>query len=111
MSQPHTVSHPSQSSQSGNANQSHSASPQGRNQTLGAQGEHIAAHYLVHTLGWRVIARNWRSGRHGELDLIAEDGGSIVAVEVKTRSGLGYGNPLEAITARKTARLRRLLLE
>lgn len=38
------------------------------------------------------------------------DGDTLVAVEVKTRSGLGYGHPLEAITAAKASRLRRLLL-
>ena len=40
-----------------------------------------------------------------------QEGPCLVAVEVKTRSGLGYGSPLEAITAQKAARLRRLLLE
>ncbi len=79
------------------------------NRTLGARGEHLAAEYLTQ-LGYRVIARNWRCGRQGELDLIARDGDYIVAVEVKTRSGNGYGHPLEAITAQKAGRLRRLLL-
>jgi putative endonuclease len=77
--------------------------------SLGALGESLAAEYLEHR-GYRILARNWRDGRNGELDLIARDGGCTVAIEVKTRSGTGYGNPLEAITARKAARLRRLLL-
>lgn len=79
------------------------------NQALGARGESIAAAYLE-GLGLRVLDRNWRT-RHGEIDLVVSDQGVIVAVEVKTRSGAGYGNPLEAITARKAARLRRLLLD
>lgn len=58
--------------------------------------------------GFRILARNWRN-RHGELDLIALDHGTLVAIEVKTRRGTGYGHPLEAITARKASRLRRLL--
>ena len=57
-----------------------------------------------------MLARNWRDGRRGELDLVVRDRDTIVAVEVKTRSGLGYGHPLEAVTARKSARLRRLLM-
>lgn len=80
-----------------------------RNRALGMQGETIAAAYLE-GLGCRVLDRNWRN-RYGELDLVIADRGVVVAVEVKTRSGNGYGSPLEAITARKTARLRRLLLD
>ncbi len=80
-----------------------------RTRELGAHGERLAAEYLQ-GLGCRVLDRNWRSGRQGELDLVVRDGGSIVAVEVKTRSGSGYGTPFESITALKVARLRRLLL-
>lgn len=80
-----------------------------RNRDLGARGEALAAEYLE-GLGYRLLDRNWRSGREGELDLIARDGAEIVAVEVKTRSGTTAGHPLEAITLRKAQRLRRLLL-
>ena len=38
--------------------------------TTGAQGEQIAAAHLE-GLGWTVIDRNWRSGRLGELDVVA----------------------------------------
>ena len=79
------------------------------NQSLGAQGEAYAEQFLLER-GYRRIAKNWRC-RYGELDLIMRDGRAYVAVEVKTRSGLGYGAPLEAITTSKAARLRRLLLE
>ncbi|QIK62238.1 YraN family protein [Leucobacter viscericola] len=79
------------------------------NQQLGARGETIAAGYLE-GLGFRILERNWRNSS-GELDIIARDGGTLVAVEVKTRSGTGYGNPLEAITVQKMTRLRRLLLD
>lgn len=83
--------------------------PKRGNQALGARGEQLAAEYLE-AQGYRVVARNWRAGRLGELDLVARDGDCIVAIEVKTRSGLGYGHPFEAITALKAGRVRRLLL-
>lgn len=81
----------------------------GRNQELGALGEALAADYLEEQ-GYQVLARNWRN-RYGELDLVVCTGSTFVAVEVKTRHGSGYGSPLEAITQRKLARLRRLLLD
>lgn len=90
------------------ARASHQA-PTSHNQSLGARGERIAADYLI-ARGLILIERNWRC-TYGELDLIMRDGETCVAIEVKTRSGTGFGSPLEAITARKAARLRRLLLE
>ena len=73
---------------------------------LGRRGEAIAAVHLE-SLGMRIVERNWRCSQ-GEIDLVAEDGGEIVFVEVKTRSSVAFGHPLEAITAEKLARLRRL---
>lgn len=76
---------------------------------LGRHGEDVAARYLA-AAGWQILARNWRC-RYGEIDLIARGGdghGVIIFCEVKTRAGLGYGAPLEAITVAKMQRLRRL---
>ena len=73
---------------------------------VGRYGEDVATRY-VQDAGWRVLDRNWR-GADGELDLVALDGTALVTVEVKTRRGVGYGHPAEAVTARKVARLRRL---
>lgn len=75
---------------------------------LGEIGEDLAAEYLMQH-GYEIVARNWRNSR-GEIDIIAENHQAIVAVEVKTRRGTGYGSPLEAITRTKAARLRKLLL-
>lgn len=78
----------------------------GRNQQLGAFGEDLAAEFLA-SIGMTVLERNWRC-RYGELDLIARDGAVLVFVEVKTRTGLGYGSPAEAVTPAKADRIRRL---
>jgi len=76
----------------------------------GLRGEELAASYLT-ARGWTVLARNWRC-RSGEIDIIARDpGGVLVVCEVKTRRGLGYGDPLEAITYAKVRRLRGLAME
>jgi putative endonuclease len=73
---------------------------------LGRYGEDVAAAYLVDR-GLSILERNWRC-EQGELDIVARDGSTLVVCEVKTRSGVAYGHPLEAVTARKAARLRRL---
>lgn len=60
------------------------------------------------TLGLRILQRNWRC-RYGELDVIAVDGdGTVVFVEVKTRTGDGFGGLAQAVTPRKLRRIRRL---
>jgi putative endonuclease len=73
---------------------------------VGAYGERLAARYLV-DLGMRVLDSNWRCDQ-GEIDLVAMDDGCLVIVEVKTRRSLAFGSPVEAVTAVKAARLRRL---
>lgn len=77
-----------------------------RNLALGAMGEELAASALT-AAGMRILDRNWRC-RHGELDLVAVDGDTIVFVEVKRRSGLGFGSPAEAVTYAKQRRIRML---
>lgn len=52
-----------------------------------------------------MVERNWRCSR-GEIDLIAVDGPALVFVEVKTRTSLAFGDPADAVTAAKAARLR-----
>lgn len=73
---------------------------------LGRRGEKLAADHLVAT-GYEIVDRNWRC-KQGEIDIVAFKDGEIIFVEVKTRSSLAFGHPLEAITVAKLARLRRL---
>ncbi|MDQ1536351.1 MAG: putative endonuclease [Actinomycetota bacterium] len=73
---------------------------------VGAYGERLAARYLVES-GMQLMDRNWRCGQ-GEIDIVAMDGACLVIVEVKTRRTLAFGSPVEAVTAVKAARLRRL---
>ena len=77
-----------------------------RKRLLGQRGEAIAARHLT-GLGMEVIDRNWRCDA-GEIDLVLRDGSVLVVCEVKTRTSLAYGAPLEAIDQRKLDRLRRL---
>ena len=78
---------------------------------MGRWGEDVAVAHL-RDLGWTILDRNWRC-RAGELDIVAHEPGPplrLVVVEVKTKAGAGYGDPLEAITVAKAERLGRLAL-
>lgn len=72
---------------------------------LGRQGEELAAAHLI-SEGCRIVARNWRCPS-GELDLIAEDDGVTVFVEVRSRRDTGtFGSPEESVDARKQKKVR-----
>ena len=73
---------------------------------VGAYGERLAARYLTES-GMQILDRNWRCDQ-GEIDIVAMDGTCLVIIEVKTRRSLAFGSPVEAVTAAKAARLRRL---
>ena len=73
---------------------------------LGRYGEDVAARHLC-AAGFELLERNWRC-REGEIDILARDAGTLVVCEVKTRRGLEFGAPLEAVTRQTAARLRRL---
>ncbi|MGC1852687.1 MAG: YraN family protein [Solirubrobacterales bacterium] len=78
-------------------------------QRLGRAAEDLVADRLA-SAGWELVGRNVRS-RHGELDLIALDGRSLVFVEVKAgRAGSAFGpeRPVLSVDFRKQRRIRRL---
>ena len=66
---------------------------------LGQEGERLAERYLQKK-GYTLVERNYRCPA-GELDLIVLDRRVVVFVEVKTRTGHGFGSPLEAVEFRK----------
>ena len=70
----------------------------------GDRGEALAAEYLE-ARGCRIVEKEWRC-RLGEIDLIAEQEGTILFVEVKLRTNLRYGMPREYVTAKKQEKLR-----
>lgn len=70
---------------------------------LGRAGEDRAAQHL-RSLGYAVVARNWRVPV-GELDIVALTDREVVVVEVKTRRDDRFGHPAEAVDARKRRRL------
>lgn len=72
----------------------------------GELGEDLALRYLVGK-GYELVERNYRT-RYGEIDLILSGEDVLVFVEVKARRGRGFGDPLEAVTPGKQARVRRM---
>ena len=69
----------------------------------GARAEREAEGYLRER-GMRVLARNFRT-RFGEIDLVVQDGETVVFVEVRARSSDAFGSPQETVTAAKRRRI------
>lgn len=72
---------------------------------LGRRAEGLAADYLEQR-GYVILARNWRRPE-GELDLVVSAEGLCIFVEVRSRTGIERGHPLETVDARKRARVLR----
>lgn len=69
----------------------------------GKAAEDRACHYLQDK-GLTLLHRNYRSKR-GEIDLILQDAGSLVFVEVRYRRQASFGSAAESVDRRKQARL------
>lgn len=75
-------------------------------QFTGRAGELIAQKYLENR-GYTILEKNYRN-KYGEIDLIASKNNDLVFIEVKTRTGKEYGNPLEAVNKSKITRIRKI---
>jgi putative endonuclease len=78
-------------------------------QALGKIGEDLACRELQRR-GYAIVARRYRR-RHGELDIIARDGRTLVFVEVKARDGRQFGDAVDAVTPQKRRTLAYLALD
>ena len=76
------------------------------NEMIGRRGEDAAAAYLLHN-GYEIVDRNW-SCRFGEVDIVADDDGEIVFVEVKTRNDIEKGLPEDAVTKAKRTKYEKI---
>jgi putative endonuclease len=75
-------------------------------QELGISGEDLAVAELSRR-GYAIVARGYRT-RHGEIDVVAEDHGVLVFVEVRRKSGEGCGAAAESVTRDKQRRVARM---
>ena len=74
-----------------------------KRQQLEKSGEDLAVEELERR-GYAIVARRYRT-RYGEIDIVAEEGGTLVFVEVKTRATEEFGTAAEAVTRRKQRKL------
>lgn len=80
-------------------------------QEVGKLGENLAASYLHKEERMKLLYRNFRAPKGGEVDLICRDGEVLVFAEVKTRTTLQYGRPAEAVNKKKQLLIVRGALE
>lgn len=69
----------------------------------GQRGERRAERFLARQ-GLRTVARNWQC-RHGEIDLVMRDGGTLVFVEVRLRTPRGFADGAASVDGFKQRRL------
>lgn len=74
----------------------------------GKAGEDAALAFLKKQ-GFMVLEKNYRTPV-GEIDIIAKDRGTLVFIEVKTRTGITFGRPFEAVDHRKKEKIKKVAL-
>lgn len=67
---------------------------------VGEVGERLAGTYLWLS-GMKILYRNYRAAKGGEVDIVARDGKILVFAEVKTRTSREFGRPADAVTRDK----------
>ena len=70
---------------------------------FGREGESAALTFLKKK-GYRILEKNFRS-KVGEIDIVAEQDGVIVFVEVKARADHEFGHPFNALTPAKQRKI------
>jgi putative endonuclease len=78
----------------------------GGNKELGDSGERAAEVFFAGQ-GFEVVARNFRCGRVGEIDLIVRKGDFFVFAEIKTRSSAAFGGAVYSLSQKKKNRMRK----
>ena len=73
---------------------------------IGKEGEDLAVQFIARK-GYKVLERNYHYG-HGEIDIIAEDNGVLVFIEVKSRLNLEFGEPEYAINKKKIQQIKKM---
>jgi putative endonuclease len=81
---------------------------QAYNQTAGKTGEELAADALRRQ-GYAILERRYRT-RYGEIDIVADDHGTLVFVEVKARRSDRFGTAAESISGWKQRRIATMAL-
>ena len=76
--------------------------PQPDKDAVGRRGEEIAARWL-YAQGGKVLYRNYRGPKGGEVDIVCREGKVLAFVEVKTRTSTAFGRPAQAVTVDKQA--------
>ncbi|WP_137695999.1 YraN family protein [Ruminiclostridium herbifermentans] len=74
---------------------------------IGTEGEQKAVEFLEEN-GYTILKLNYRVGRIGEIDIIAQDGEYICFIEVKTRKSYSFGVPRESVTFKKQEKIKLL---
>ena len=72
----------------------------------GALGEKLARKFLRRR-GYKILYRNFRGRRGGEIDIVCRDRDTLVFVEVKTRTREDFGRPFAAVDQQKRFRISR----
>ena len=70
----------------------------------GLRGETLACRFL-RSHGYKILYRNFKDRRGGEIDIVCREGDTLVFVEVKTRGGEEFGRPIEAVNRQKQLRV------
>ena len=76
--------------------------PQPDKDAVGRRGEEVAARWL-YAHGGKVLYRNYRGPKGGEVDIVCREGKVLAFVEVKTRTSTAFGRPAQAVTVDKQA--------